>query len=364
MMSETEIRNRKIIRAVTEKEKALCPGALALIGVYGSFQTGDIHPYSDLDLLILINDDRGWQLGTAFIQDDEDIGHDIYCTGWEWLRQDALYEHPHIAKLMDAQIVYCADEAYRAELEKLREQVRNRLAAPFGEDDLRKAEKALKEAMLSYAEAMAAERLSEMRSHAGNVIWYAENAVAMLNKTYFRKGVRRRFEELNAMKRRPDSLCEMIGSITEASTADSLKECLTRLVRELKRCFDREKQSLRTAGKPAGGDSLKGTFEEMYSNWHGKMVLAAETGSRYLAFMSLVSLNGMFSGIAGENDIASYDALSVYDPDDLQKTAEGFDALLRDYLREYRKAGLTEKRYSDIDAFTADYLSSGSGMTS
>ena len=36
-------RNRKIIDAVIEKAKRVCPDALALIGVYGSFATGDIH---------------------------------------------------------------------------------------------------------------------------------------------------------------------------------------------------------------------------------------------------------------------------------------------------------------------------------
>ena len=62
-MNSLENRNRKIIDAVIRKEQAVCPGAVALIGVYGSFMTGDVHPLSDLDLLILINDDRGWQLG-------------------------------------------------------------------------------------------------------------------------------------------------------------------------------------------------------------------------------------------------------------------------------------------------------------
>ena len=77
-MYTPEDRNTRIIDAVLEKEKALCPGSVALIGIYSSFQTGDIHPLSDLDLLILINDDRGWQLGTAFIQEDLGVGHDIY----------------------------------------------------------------------------------------------------------------------------------------------------------------------------------------------------------------------------------------------------------------------------------------------
>lgn len=42
-----------------------------------------------LYLLILINDDRGLQLGCTFIQDDLQVGHDIYCTTWERLQNDA-----------------------------------------------------------------------------------------------------------------------------------------------------------------------------------------------------------------------------------------------------------------------------------
>ena len=43
-MNSLEIRNRKIIDAVIRNEQAVCPGTIALIGIYGSFQTGDIHP--------------------------------------------------------------------------------------------------------------------------------------------------------------------------------------------------------------------------------------------------------------------------------------------------------------------------------
>ena len=86
-MNSPETRNRKITDTIIRKEQAVCPGSVALIGIYGSFQTGDIHPRSDLDLLILINDDHGWQLGKDFIQEDIGVGHDIYCTGWGSLRQ-------------------------------------------------------------------------------------------------------------------------------------------------------------------------------------------------------------------------------------------------------------------------------------
>ncbi len=61
-MISLEQRNQKIIDAVIKKADIVCPGALALIGIYGSFMMGDFYEKSDLDLLIIINDDRGWQL--------------------------------------------------------------------------------------------------------------------------------------------------------------------------------------------------------------------------------------------------------------------------------------------------------------
>lgn len=40
-MNSLEERNQKIIDAIIEKANIVCPGSLALIGIYGSFMTGD-----------------------------------------------------------------------------------------------------------------------------------------------------------------------------------------------------------------------------------------------------------------------------------------------------------------------------------
>ena len=355
-MNTLEDRNNRIISAVLEKEKKLCPGAVALIGIYGSFQTGDIHPLSDLDLLILINDERGRQLETAFIQDDPGVGHDLYCTSWEDLRADARTAHPHISKLMDAEIVYCADEKYRTELEKLREQVRQELAEPFGAEDYQKAEEERKEAECCYTKAMIAEGPDDVRYRAGIVIYHVENAVALLNKTYFRRGVKRRYEELDAMERRPEHLSEMIDGILTARTADGVKESLTALMKSLDACLREAGQLIPKEKSPASVETISGTYEEMFSNWHGKMAQAAESGDHHLAFMSLTSLNFMLQEISEEVDIKTYNAMSAYVPEDLHKTAENTAAVLEDYLQEYRRAGIKEKRYADPDAFAAAYL--------
>lgn len=354
-MKYLEERNRKMIDAIINKADMVCPGALALIGIYGSFMTGKYNEKSDLDLLILINDDRGWQLGCGFIQDDLQVGHDIYCTTWEQLQSDAGYEHPNIAKLMDAEIVYCADEKYRERLNKLRQNAKDIMTAPFSEEDYTKAEKILKEAEHDYAMAMISEQLSEVSGWAGGGIYYVENAIAMLNKQYFHYGTKRAYEELNAMPNRPDKLCTMIDDIISADSPASVKEHLTLLMKETRAVFSQVWETIMVQKKPVTADTLAGTYEEMYSNWRNKMHAAAESRNRHLAFMSLVSCHAMLSEIGSETDIDGYEVMGVYDPLDLHKTARAYDDMMNEYLKEYQKAGIQAKHYDDIDAFVRDY---------
>ena len=102
-------------------------------------------------------------------------------------------------------------------------------------------------------------------------------------------------------------------------------------------------------------DALRGTYEEMFSNWRNKMRLAAEEGNRHLSFMSMVSMNAMLADISEKTDVGVPVVMDGYDPQDLIKTAESFDQILAQYRRLYERAGLTEARYRDIEAFVREY---------
>lgn len=356
-MQQLEERNQKIINAVIEKAKRVCPESLALIGIYGSFMTGDIHEKSDLDLLILINDDNGWQLGCTFIQDDLQVGHDIYCTSWESLEWDANYEHPNISKLMDSKIVYCTDEKYIERLEVLREKTREKMSTPFSKEDYDKAEKLLKEAEHFYVQATLAQSFSQMQKYVGGVLYYIENAIAMLNKKYFQFGTKRVYEELEQMEMRPERLCEMINAVVTANTTEVLQSQLVTLMRETFCTFDDVKAKLEVTQKsPLTADSIRGTYEEMYSNWRNKMKVAARENNPHLAFSSMCSLDAMISEIGRGVAIGTYDVFQYYNPSDLYETAKGYDEVLNAYSKEYEKARLEVKRYPDIDSYVVDYL--------
>ena len=121
--------HQKIVDAIMEKAKRECPDALDMIGIYGSVCTGDVHEHSDLDLLILINDPKGYMLSKTFILEDEGIGYDIYCTNWEMLEADANCGHAHLSKLMDSEMLYVRDESVTERLEGLKDKAREILGS-------------------------------------------------------------------------------------------------------------------------------------------------------------------------------------------------------------------------------------------
>lgn len=349
-------RNQKIIDAIIEKAYRDCPGALALIGIYGSCLTGDIHEKSDLDLLILINDDRGWQLSCTFIQDDVEIGHDLYCTTWDSLEHDARYVHPNISKLMDSKIVYCADKEYQKRLDALRHQAANILSAPFSHEDFTKAETLLKEAEHHFTRALLAQERAEILVHVGHVFCFLENALAMLNKAYFRYGTKRVFVELDAMAYRLENLRARTDAVLTAPSIQAQKHCLAELMQDTIGIFEKVKAALPAAKQTVSSDSIGGTYEEMFSNWRNKLYLAALREDVHLSFMSMCSMNDMLCDIAADVEIGHYPVLNGFLPHDLLTTAKNYDRILEEYRSEYEKAGISPKHYPDIDAFIREYL--------
>lgn len=338
--------HQTIIDAVIRKAEAVCPDSLALIGVYGSAATGDTHEKSDLDLLILINDDAGWQLGKGFILDDADVGYDIYCTNWEGLENEASCEHAHLSKLMDSRIVYLRDPDALERLENLKHKAAEILAS-----DVRfeKAQALMDNVKRAYADCFLSDTLSQTRYTAGAVIHFLIDAVMLFHGAYFRKGVKRTFEELHALGL-PFDLPAMLLNVICAENADDIRAQLTHLVRTV------QDNMVQPAEKQAPDSGLSGTYEEMFSNWRNKMSEAAQNDDVFASFMNTLSCQFMLNDIAAEVEMQPIDLMGGFDPKDLPVNAAQFDRALQAYLEVYKTAGISPVHYADAQSFAADYL--------
>ena len=338
--------NQKIIDAVIEKAKKVCPGSLALIGVYGSVATGDEYEKSDLDLLILIQNDDGWKLATGFILDDNEVGYDIYCTNWDGLKYDAECHHAQISKLMDSKIVYIENQKAYEELCKLREQAKNFLAS---EERMQRVNALLEKAKVCYANANLQDALGQVRVEAFGAMYYLMDAVMLYHGRYFKRGTKRMLDELSALPLESifiDRIRGIVASKDVLVIRVLLKELL--LYTEKYICQKKEKQ------EPSG--ALTGTYEEMYSNWRNKVEEAARQGNVFASYMNMCNFHYMLAGISAEVAIEDYNIMKAYNPDCLEDNIKLFDACLQRYAEVYKTAGISIMRFSNVDEFVADYL--------
>ncbi len=338
--------NQKIINAIIEKAEKVCPDSLAFIGIYGSVATGDAYEKSDLDLLILIQDDEGWQLGTGFILDDSKIGYDIYCTNWNGLRYDAACHHAQISKLMDSKIVYIKNQEAYDELCKLREQTKQFLAS---EERFQRVNELTDKAKISYANAYLHEELGQVRLDAFGVMCYLMDAMMLFHGRYFKRGTKRMLEELAALPVE-ESFVNNLKNIASSKNILELRTLSKSLLLYAEEYLKQEKE------KEEPSESLSGTYEEMYSNWRNKVEEAAKQNNIFASFMNMCNFHYMFEEISSEAAIGTYNIMDEYNPDCLEDNVSLFDACLQKYEAVYKAAGIAVKRFHDVDEFAADYL--------
>ncbi len=338
--------NQKIMNAIIEKAEKVCPDSLAFIGIYGSVVTGDAYEKSDLDLLILIQDDKGWQLGTGFILDDSNVGYDIYCTNWNGLKYDAACHHAQISKLMDSKIVYIKNQEAYNELCKLREQTKLFLAS---EERFQRVNELVDKAKISYANACLHEELGQVRLDAFLVMCFLMDAIMLFHGKYFKRGTKRILEELAALPME-DVFIDNLKNIASSKDVLELRSLLKSLLLYTERHLKQEKE------KEAPSESLSGTYEEMYSNWRNKVEEAAKQNNVSASFMNMCNLHYMFSEISSKVSIGTYNIMEKYSSDCLENNVSLFDACLQKYEAVYKTAGITIKRFHDVDEFVADYL--------
>ncbi len=338
--------NQKIIDAVIEKAEKVCPDSLALIGIYGSVATEDEYEKSDLDLLILIRDDAGWQLGTGFILEDRKVGYDIYCTNWNGLRYDAECHHAQLSKLMDSKIVYIKNQEAYDELCRLRSQAKAFLES---EDRFQRVNELVDQAKVAYANANLHDELGQVRLEAAEVIYSLLDAIMIYHGTYFKRGVKRTFEELAKLPVK-EVFADTIKRVVNSKGIAELRDLLKSLILYTESHIRQDK----TKEEPSEG--LAGTYEEMYSNWRNKVEEAAVNQDAFASYMNMCNLHSMFLDISNDVQIGKYNIMEEYNPDWLEDNVRLFDQCLQNYEGVYKNAGIAVKRYADVDEFVADYL--------
>lgn len=158
------------------------------------------------------------------------------------------------------------------------------------------------------------------------------------------------------MKRLPQEFWTDYQQLIAANSYNGIRSCATRLMKSVQAFVTTVNESV-TAKKEITQEVIRGTYEEIVSNWRSKIYLAAQTDDAYLALMTMASCQGFYDQLATEYNFDRVRLFEGFQIDDLPWSAEQFDSAMEYYRSLYTQVGEPVRSYSSIETFEKDYLS-------
>ncbi len=347
-------KNQKLIDMIIERVKRDFPKDIAIIGLTGSFATGDYHEKSDLDLIIINNTERGWEIAETFILDG--VGYDIYCTEWHVrVENEANLESPMVSHLLDLQILYCASPEDAERLQRYQQRARKRLSEPIGADCLGRAAKNLEHAKQSFAQLMLEEAIGKARYAAGLMLYDLFNAVVSMNNTYIKRGVKRYLEEIRTYSYVPKDFETLYYALIQAQTIPDIQEAAKAILKATLALHESMLQELVPRPQPTS-DHLKGTYEELFCNYHNKIIQSTQKQDVSYAFLTMIGAQAYLDEMTQEVGTPAFDLLQAFDPEDLTKGEAAFLQAEEKYKAEYDKVGLTVNTFDTLEELYRHFM--------
>ena len=347
-------KNKKLVDMVIERAMRDFPNDIVLIGLTGSFSTGDFHEKSDLDLIIVNETDRGWGISAGFIL--EDVGYDIYCTPWEpRIQAQSLLESPMASCLIDLQILYCASPQALDKFNAYRQRALDLLARPIGEECIKRAQKNLDKAKQDYADAMLKQSVGDVRYAAGGVLYECVNALTNLNNTYIKGGIKRYFSQVLSYQHLPENMEAMYMAIIRADTAADLRNAAFRLLSAVQTLSETMREQFVARPVPTY-DNVWGTYEELWCNCGNKVVASTQSADLSYAFFAALSAQMNFDETADMFGAKRFDLMGHFDSSDLCAFREAFLMAVEDYKAVYSQVGRKIVQYDSFDLLYDDFM--------
>ena len=312
------INTSDLLATIVEKIETTYPEDISLLICYGSYVTGDHGAMSDIDFFFVPKTKNGYKLGYQFILNN--IGYDLWPVSWERLAKISNLEEQLASILMDGEVLYAASED---DLRKL--------------DDLqRNLQQNLKDGPLARKMSMKymdkAKRIYfDMQTHEGNLLLIdaveiVETllfAIAVMNGTYTRKGLKRIEAEIDGFSTKPARFLETYRRLIRTNKKAEVQHLVNELIVGTEEIwntkFEADKRSVDATELAGFYEEFKSTYnkllracdEKNYENaYYAGYMIDRETQS----FLSDYTAPGTFPNMISEvlkNDFESMRARCI-----------------------------------------------------
>lgn len=348
------IKNEKLISMVIERAKRDFPDDIAIIGLTGSFSTGDFHEKSDLDLIIINNTAQGWGISSCFIL--EDVGYDIYCTPWETRIEDqANLESPMISHLVDLKVLYCAKPEYLEKLNLYKQRALDALAKPIGRECISRAKKYIDRAKQEYTNTLLSEDIGVVRYASCEVLSNLLNALTNLNNTYLKRGLKRYLEEIATYRYTPDGFEIIYMAVIDAKTVDEIRSASYGFLKSINDLYGKMYKDFVVQPVP-NYDNLAGTYEELWCNCRNKIIASVELGDKSYAYQVAMDTQNYLDDMTESRGTKKFELIQHFDSEHLHLLKDQFLQVMDEYLEEYNKVGRKVERYDTFEQLYSGYM--------
>lgn len=333
---------------------------VAIVAYYGSYANGTATPRSDLDFFFIPDGPGASGASLQFIIDG--IGFDFWPISWARAERIASFDEAIVSVIADCRILYSRSPVDLERFEALRERIRSMSLPENRALMVRKARNAFKDCYPQLFRIMEADRqvdLSKVRRHAARLASVAASSLALLNQTYFRKGMGQNMTEIMALDLKPDGLDSLLGVVSSSTVCAEIRAACETLVDKTDVLISGEEAALRKMA--SFSDAFEGFHEEALSTYN-KIVTACDRGDRETAFYASLhlqeELEGALESAFGKNayrDLGLTDLAAVFDADDLaslRNVVTGLEARVRGILEAH---GVTLKEFDSPEALR-EYL--------
>jgi len=260
-----------LLATIVEKIESTYSEDISLLICYGSYVTGNYGAMSDIDFFFVPKTKKGYKLGYQFILNN--IGYDLWPVSWERLTNISNLEEQLASLLMDGEVLFAGSEDDLLKLDDLK----NNLKQNLNNEAI-----AMKKSMRQMDRAKAI--YLDMQNHESNMFFIdAVNiaeillfAVAIINGTYMRKGIKRIADEITRVSIIPVRFLETYRKLIRTRNRTEVQRAVNELIVETdkvwKTKFDNDKESVVAS-------DLAGFYEEFKSTYN-KLLLACD-GKNY-----------------------------------------------------------------------------------
>lgn len=356
---ETAVRKRlndQLVSWLQERAAGAFAGELSLVVSYGSHWNGTAGPLSDVDCYFVPKTERGQEFGGQFIL--QGVGYDIFPLSWERLGNIARLEESLAPLVGDAQVLYYGDEGDLTRFRALERELWQCLQDSAYCREM--AEKRFFRAGEEWGRLKTGD-LCSRRLAAGLLLMDAAEAVAFANGTYFHRGLKGQFADLQAMAQTPEGFLTLYQQVIQAGDAQTMEKTCGELLAALGNWLGQERpapaptQQAMEPGQRKDAAGLGPWYEELSSTFQ-KLRSCRERGDWVLAFLSTVCLQRELEDIAGEYAVPRHQVLGAYQWDDLDPLVQAADRAEAELTAAIRQSGGIIKEYDSWEDFQAARL--------